>query len=334
VRVLTVAPGPSFSVADVHRGWVKAFEQLGVDVVDFNLGDALTFYERSLEALKIGRGEQAAHLASRALRAMLYDFWPDWLFITSGFFVAPLVYEIARKRGVKIALLCTESPYEDDQQVKRAPFVDLMLTNDPTNLDRFREYCPAEYVPHAYDPDIHHPGTPEPDLACDFAFVGTGYPSRIEFFEKVDWTGLDVTLAGNWPIDDTSPLAPFTLHQAGECVDNTDAARLYRSAKVSANLYRREAERPELEHGYALGPRDVEMAACGLFYLRDSRPESDELLPMLPVIGTPHEFGEQVRWWATHDREREAAAAMARAALADRTFDRNVRTFLRLTESI
>jgi hypothetical protein len=55
---------------------------------------------------------------------------------------------------------------------------------------------------------------------------------------------------------------------------------------------------------------------------------------MLPVIGTPHEFGEQVRWWATHDREREAAAAMARAALADRTFDRNVRTFLRLTESI
>jgi hypothetical protein len=74
----------------------------------------------------------------------------------------------------------------------------------------------------------------------------------------------------------------------------------------------------------------VELAACGTFYLRDPRPESDELLPMLPAITTPGEFGEQVRWWAAHDTVRETAAAGARAAVADRTFTNHAARLLRL----
>lgn len=337
MRVLAVRPGPNFSVADVHRGWLKAFEQLGVQVVDFNLDDRLSFYETALDNAhdEKGHGTEAAHLAAEDLRASLYDFWPDWLFITSGFYVAPHVYQIARARGHKIALLCTESPYEDDQQVLRAPYVDLILTNDPTNLDRFREHCAAEYVPHAYDPEVHYPGAADPDLECDFAFVGSGYPSRIEFFEKVNWTGLNVKFAGNWrSLTDDSPLAPFIEHDRELCIDNADTARLYRSAKVGANLYRSEAERPELSTGWAMGPREVEMAACGLAFIRESRPESDELLPMLPTVTTPEEFGEHVKWWASHEVERERVAHAARAALQDRTFTQNVKTFLRLAESL
>jgi hypothetical protein len=47
VRVLAVAPGPDFSVADVHSGWCEALSGLGCQVVDFNLGDRLTFYSRA-----------------------------------------------------------------------------------------------------------------------------------------------------------------------------------------------------------------------------------------------------------------------------------------------
>lgn len=338
MRVLTIAPGPAFSVADVHRGWVKAFRQLGVEVADFNLDDRLEFYEQALAHSKVeieDKAHRAAELAAQGIRAALFDFWPDWLFITSGFFVPPLVYQVARARGIKIAQLFTESPYEDGNQLQRAPFIDIALINDPTNLDRFAEHCAALYVPHAYDPDIHHAGVADPDLACDFTFVGSGYPSRIAFLEAVDWTGLTVRLAGNWrSVEDSSPLAPFLQHDRDECVDNTEAARLYRAAKVSANLYRREAQDDEYVTGWAMGPREVELAACGTFFLRDPRPESDLVLPMLPTFTGSDDFGERVRWWAAHERERQDVAAKAARAVEDRTFQTNVTKFLQLADTV
>ena len=72
------------------------------------------------------------------------------------------------------------------------------------------------------------------------------------------------------------------------------------------------------------------MAACGLFFLRDPRPESDEVFPMLPTFASPEDAGEQLRWWLAHDSEREAASAAALDAISDRTFDRNAKSLLRL----
>jgi hypothetical protein len=247
-------------------------------------------------------------------------------------FLTPDLLRILRSRRHKVVVLHTESPYEDDRQLALAEHADLNLLNDPTNIDRFRAVAPTEYMPHAYRPHIHHP-QPVPSAAyrSDFCFVGTGYASRVAWLEQVDWSGLDVAFGGNWQqTSEDSPLRKFLVHDLDECLDNTDTALYYAGTKVSLNLYRREANHPELSQGWAMGPREVELAACGTFYLRDPRPESDELLPMLPAITTPGEFGEQVRWWAAHDTVRETAAAGARAAVADRTFTNHAARLLRL----
>jgi hypothetical protein len=76
------------------------------------------------------------------------------------------------------------------------------------------------------------------------------------------------------------------------------------------------------------------MAACGLFFLRDPRPEGDELFPMLPAFAGPGDASEKLRWWLKHDQEREAAAEKARLAVADRTFENNAKRFLKLLERI
>ena len=48
---------------------------------------------------------------------------------------------------------------------------------------------------------------------CDFAFVGTGYASRIAFMEAMDLAGLDVVLAGNWQqLAEHSPLHAHVAH--------------------------------------------------------------------------------------------------------------------------
>jgi spore maturation protein CgeB len=335
MRALVVRPGPAFSVADVANGWVSGLRANGVEVVDFPFDDRMGFYatahiDRDGEMVRCFENpEHAARLAADGILAAAYKFWPDLVIIISGFFVPPDTYHLLRSRGHKVVLLHTESPYEDDRQLLRTPHADLNVLNDPTNLDRFKALAPSVYIPHAYDPTIHHPQPADPAAASDFCFVGTGYPSRIEFLEQVDFTGIDVALAGNWQAADShSPLLKHLAHDVGECCPNDQTAILYASTKASANLYRKEAT--ESCDGWAMGPREVELAAIGTFFLREPRGETDEVLHMLPTFDGPEDFGEKLRWWLTHDTTRIEAARLARLAVADRTFQAHAARLLRL----
>lgn len=336
MRILQVHPGPAFSVTDVHRGWLKAFRQLGCTVVDFNLDARLDFYtgahlEKGGEYIRAFDTSAAVALAAKGVEAAAFEVWPDLVVVISGFFVQPALIELLRLRGMRVVLICTESPYEDVRQMGRAALFDACVINDPTHLESFRAVNPNTwYLPAAYDPDLHRPGPVVADLACDFGFVGTGFDSRIRFFEAVDWAGVDVALAGNWAeTGDDSPLRKFLVHDLADCFPNQRTVDLYRSAKMSANLYRREADAPGLEQGWAMSPREVELAACGVPFLRESRGEGDEVFPMLPTFTDPGEFGGLLRWWLDHDSARRNAARAARAAVADRSFVSNARTLLR-----
>jgi spore maturation protein CgeB len=331
VRLLTVAPGPNFSVADVHDGWVAAFKELGLQVADVNLDRRLDFYAADPRLSP----EDAIKFTNNSLHAVCYQYRPDVLFVTSCMYLTAGHLDTIRARGTRIVILFTESPYEDDIQLQRAEHCDVALLNDPTHLDAFRRVCPSSwYVPHAYRPDRHFPRqSAEADHKSDFCFVGTGFPSRVEFFEHVDWTGIDVALGGHWAnLPAGSPLLKFLAHDPDECLPNEQTAQLYAGTKASANLYRREANRPELAAGWAMGPREVELAAMRKFFLRDPRPESDLVLGHtgLPTFAGPEDFGEQLRWWLEHDDEREAAAEKAQLAVVDRTFVNHAKLLMRV----
>jgi spore maturation protein CgeB len=322
MRVLLVRPGPHFSVEDVASGWAKGLEQNGCEVADFNLQDRLGFYASHP---KVDNALEGVILATKGIQAACYEFQPDVVLIVSGFYIPPSIYQLIRARGSKVVLLHTESPYEDDKQSVRALHADLNVVNDPTNLDQFPDG--SLYLPHCYDPDLHHPSPSTADAVSDFCFVGTGYPSRVAFLEAVDWSGIDVALAGHWShTPEGSPLRKFMAHDIDECCENSEAAVLYASTKASANLYRKEATHNA--DGWAMGPREVELAACGTFFLREARGESDEVLSMLPTFTDPADFGSKLRWWLAHDDARSEAAAAARDAVADRTFDKSAARLL------
>ena len=332
MRILVVRPGPNFSVQDVASGWIKGLRANGCQVVDFNFDERLGFYseamlERDGQLIRaFDNPEQAAWLASKGIEATCYEYQPDVVVVVSGFFVPPLVYDLMRARGSKVVLLHTESPYEDNKQAIRADHADLNILNDPTNLDLFP--TGTVYIPHAYDPDIHRPQPPRADAVSDFCFIGTGFPSRVEFLEQVDWTGIDVAIGGQWrTLDEGSILRKFLVHDIDQCVPNENTAYLYASTKASVNLYRKEAEHSA--DGWAMGPREVELAACGTFFLREPRPEGDEVFPMLPTFTDPGDFSDKLRWWLAHDDERNEASRLARAAVADRTFTNNAARMLR-----
>ena len=149
----------------------------------------------------------------------------------------------------------------------------------------------------------------------------------------MDLAGLAVRLSGLWmDLPEDSPLRDWTALESDDCIDNPETAAIYRRARTGINVYRTEAEDTHAGEGWACGPREIEMAACGLWFARDSRPESDELFPMLPAFTGPAEASDLIRWALAHPAERAAAAAKARAAVGDRTFTEHARTLLRLLD--
>ncbi len=333
MRALVVEPGPNFSVADVHRGVVAGLRANGVDARSFNLADRLSFYTQAeVNGVRAFSYEDACRMACQSIRAAAWDWGPDLIIVISSFFVPPEVFVSLRNRGVHVVLWFTESPYEDERQIRQAPYADTVVVNDPMNIDEFRKRNPRTfYVPHGYDPAVHHADGRSD--AHPFVFVGTGYQSRIEFLEKSDLPAGSV-LAGNWQqVTDSSPLLPFLAHDRGVCIANGDAADLYRASATSFNLYRKEAMSPDLVDGWAMGPREVELAACATWFAREPRGEGDDLFPMLPKVTEPDELGDALRWAVAHPDERHAAAQAARAAVADRTFANNVAQLLRYLDA-
>jgi spore maturation protein CgeB len=313
VKILIVHPGPDFSVSDVYEGYASAFAELGHQVRGFNLNDRLAFYTNlNVEGAQL-EIDDAISLVNKGLEAKCYELMPDVIVVVSGFFVNQFTWDLWKRRPHRTVCLFTESPYEDDKQqtlvAQAAP--DLTVINDPVNLDRY-----------------------------DFGFVGTGYPSRQQFFDRVTWGGLDVALAGHWKgLPDGSPLRRFVVHDIEECFDNEDTVRLYQQSRVSANLYRAgqgfghvEANEPHLAAGWAVGPREIELAATGTFFLREPRGEGDLLFPSLPTFTEPDEFGHVLRWALSHEDECVEAVAQARAAIADRTFVNHARRILALLD--
>lgn len=339
MRVLVVHPGPHYSVADVYNGWCYGLGQAGVGVATFNLDDRLDFYSAAHVALANGDmpkafdADTAMHMAINGIYSSAFLWWPDVVIMVMATFVTPTVVGRLRDRGMHMVLLCTESPYEDGRHMVQAEAFDTVILNDPVGLDAFREVNPnTYYIGHAFDPAVHHPGD---SARSGVAFVGTGFPSRVELLEQVDWSGLDLRLGGNWQgLPDGSPLHKHLVDDPNECMENADTADLYREALAGFNCYRRECHDGDIAHadGVACGPREIEMAACGLPFVRDPRPESDALFPFLPTYDTAEELEAQLRWLVSDPVRAVELGRRARVAVARRTFTHNAAQLLRIID--
>jgi len=349
LRWLLIHPGPSWSVADVFNGWSEALTGLGETVEEYPLDATLRFFSAALaetgqtlpcgcrEVRKYLDPDQAIRLAVDPILSAANRFWPDVILCTSAFYMQPWMLEILRDRGQKIVMLFTETPYQTDMQLGMARYADICLLNDPTGIEQYQALCPSSvYMPHAYRPGVHYPPGPGVVPEYDLAFVGTGFPSRVAFFNRMDLGGLNVSLRGLWmDLPEGSPLRDWTALESLEsddCVDNTDTAEIYRRSRTGINFYRVESEDDHAGQGWAVGPREVEMAACGLWFARDPRPESDGLFPMLPAYSDPAEASDLIRWALAHPDERERAAGEAWAAVQGRTFTEHAKQLLRLLD--
>jgi len=327
MRAVVVGPMADYSVADVARGWVSGLRSVGVATAYFDLGTQLEWFiaaESAGERMPLDRARQAVTLN---LLAECYRLDPDVVIIITGNDVAP---EFIAELRCRTVLVLTEHPYEAEGQLIAASQMrpTMILVNDPAGSDIYEQVAPTFYIPHAYDSAVHHPGNG--DHKWDACFVGTGFRNRIDFIESVDWSGINLALGGWWAKADETSLAPYLLHDdPTACVDNATTADIYRASRCGFNIYRVDSHgEHSTADGHAIGPRELELAACGAWFARDPRPESDELFPMLPTFADPGELGDVIRWALAHPVERQQAADAARAAIEDRTFANNAKRVL------
>jgi spore maturation protein CgeB len=313
---------------DVYTGLLGGLRAGGHLVWEYALGARLDASREWFEVLRrkqqktggpLAEVEPTAadeqHHASEGALAHALRHEVDWVVVVCGAYFHLDVVELLRRAGLKSAVVFTESPYDDAQQARAAPYYDVCFTNERTSVARLREANPnTHYLPAAYDPETHG-WREEEGEPIDVVFVGTGFASRMELLGQVDWTGIDLRLYGYWDdVPKRHPLAPY-LHPG--LVDNATTGRLYRRARIGLNLYR-DAGAAGAE---SLNPRAYELAADGVFTLSQPRAEvSERFGPLVPTFDTPKELETLCRHFLKNEAARRDAAARLSALVAEDTY--------------
>jgi hypothetical protein len=316
-RYLVAHPGASWAVHDVHTGLVAGLKAGGHDVIEYALDGRFLPARVTLEflwrrqvrhggPLKDERPSAAdvQYHASKDLleRALRHEV--DWVLVVCAAYLHPDVLVLCRRAGLRTAAVFTESPYDDAQQAKVAPLVDVCFTNERLSAPLLRAYnARTFYLPVGYDPATHGPGRNGAAPAHDVVFVGSGFESRMALLTAVDWDGIDLGLYGYW--DDLPAGHPLHRHLRPGLVDNATAGALYRRARIGLNLYRGTGGAA----ADSLNPRAYELAADGVFTLSTPRAEVCERFgPNVPTFRTPTELQTLVRHFLRFDQTREQLA--------------------------
>jgi len=200
-------------------------------------------------------------------------------------------------------------------------------------------------------------------------YVGSGFSRRQRYLEEMvrakAWgPDIDLRLFGYWPFlmpsnnpdiivrspdgnevnrdeyfhelipREPSPLAPYTR---ASMVDNAFTARLYRGSAIGINIHRTERWNNNADilidegEAYSMGPRGVELAACGCFQLSDYRQEIRDVFgDTVPIHSSPEELARLIRKYLDDPVRRQELARQQHEAIKGRTFANSMRRVLEL----
>lgn len=337
VRLMVINPGASVATIDVHNGYVDALKNQGHEVKVYALDQRIDRagswlihnWNRSGKPDPKPSAADILYWAGMFSIEMALRLEPQWIVVLSGMYLLKDTMYLLRKATygrAKMALLCTEAPYDDVPQRLVAPLFDVVFVNERTSVPGMRRVNPQTfYLPHAFSPEKHNPDLPIDDdvPAHDVCFVGTGFQERIDLLSAVDWSGIDLGLYGTYTL--MGSRSKLRQYVRGEIVSNERAAMLYRRARINLNLYRESMgfgrDAPRIAGASSLNPRAYELAACGAFQLTTPRAEVDEVFRgAVPTLIKPGELDSSCRWFLDHPEERMDLAARALEAVQPHTY--------------
>lgn len=331
MKILFVNTAAQMSVSDVARGYKNALIKAGHDLYEYSMAARFGYHTKAVP-LDV-QAKDSTIISKQASETIVNEALyhrADLVVIISGLNVHPIALWLLGRVGIPVAVVLTESPYDDGPQrtwVGTAEEFDVPLDITVFTNDRYSAQNTATagrqwvHLAPAFDPAVHHPAPPDPETACDVIFVGSGWEDRQQLFEAVDWTGINLRLYGIWPGLENNPGSPIFKFYRPVIVNNEMIKGIYASARICVNLHR--------NHRLALtyNPRIVEVAACGAFQISDRRSDMVRTFGRsIPVFGDVKEFERLIHYYLdpANEDERAGLAAQAMRLVQDETFDNRV----------
>ena len=159
----------------------------------------------------------------------------------------------------------------------------------------------AVYVPQFTNPEKFYPA-PDPALASNILFVGSNWHDRTSLRYALE-AGFTVAVYGyNW-----QGIVPPEMYKA-PYIANTELNRYYSSAKIVLNDHR-----PDMKDFGFVNNRIYDATAAGALVISDYMPEIETAYgDAVPMYKNKEELAGLLRYYLTHEEERQALAAKAR----------------------
>jgi len=338
MRVLVCHSGHDFSTSDVYDGLCAGLRMNGVEVVPFPWDRPLKILGTLISAgIQVGDipPDKAEHmrsftswLAAADVIGMALDQEVDAAIVVNGVLFPPSRAKLLQKLGIPVACFGTEAPYFLDIEQEISASYTHWFTNEKKCVGAFA--APSFYLRHAYNPERHQPGAPDPAYAADVVFIGGGYPERKALIDGARAEGIPIETHGTlWHLDldaekGSTDIGRSARYSEGS-IPNTETTARHRSAKIALNLHRKMMHvenGSEIAPGSAtsLGPRAYEIPAVGAFMLcDDERPELWDVYGEATATfraWDSADLARAARYWLTHDDAREQAQLTQAQAVA------------------
>lgn len=358
MKFLAVSSPHGFTTRDVWKRVCKGLEMNGQEVVAYDLLPRWRMFDWMINRVRaadyeLPPGFKSNFLAYEPILGAAHYHRADAVIIVSPQYCPMPTIDLLRKTGIKTVAYFTECPYEDSLIAPiQAQHFDYVAVSDRNSVALFQSFTERVfYVPHSYDPAIHYPRGNGKMLRIPrhktyrrtmvnsgnqsskwvrvdsrprngIVFIGTIYPERRRFLQRVSWDGIPLDLYGmhNFRRD-----SRFHRYIRGDLQENEHVAEIYRRAIGSFNIHRRlrygfrPGECIDEGEAYSAGPRVYELAACGTFQVSDYRQEIVDIFgDTMPLYRTPKELERTLRRaiedpvWRSEMAEKQREAVQGR----------------------
>ena len=313
MRILVVG-AVSGATVDIGSSLAHAFASLGEEC------RFLDFSEYDQELLMVDRGSNDVDMHGFVIKLQTRLLEEVILFNPSliiGLAQSPLnnleVLDSFRKSGIKLNYWFLEDFRVFQYWSKIAPKFDHFFTIQKSPILQELKNLGCDngyYLPAAFDESLVLNETGHQNINCEaqISFVGAPYPNRIELFKSLDIPGLEIYGEG-W--DGLNPFVKIGVRR----ISFFERRHIYANSKINLNLHSSTYDERGW-NGDFVNPRTFEIAGLGGFQLTDTR----ELLPLhfdlkneIPVFESSSSMIDAVKYYMSHESERNEMASNARA---------------------
>lgn len=151
------------------------------------------------------------------------------------------IFRQLKAMGFKVALWCTDDPYDSDSSIPRSRLFDIVFTTEQAAVPYYRGYgCRSvHYVPLGADTLHYRPQPVGPEYQSDICILGTAFDVRLKAVDYMaEYLSTKNTLiVGNmWEKLNKYPLLQSKIRSG--VFHPQEAAKYYNGAKIVINIHR------------------------------------------------------------------------------------------------